>query len=803
MQGDQKNEMLQLIPLKKLWDDLPRMLVDRHVHWLNLSTKVIEIRPLERLWEESSENWRIDCASGQYRMYRGNETLLDINSPICAMVSKCFDRLINFHMPSRITSRERIYRRAFQLRNILITTSSVGSQAVQSSSVPRLSVTLPGYGLSFFVNDREELESLNFKGMVYDEDQSVGAFFGLENLLVLRPRTYTAETLIPKTLIPRCVIIPNGEPKKCGDHRVWIDMQEVVYWSHQPLFHTYDVDVERGCLIGNDSFESARHLIGLHALTNSHRPDPLTGKTGAEAALCLLRSAKCRSLMKRHTLSDLGDCLTDPQVHAGYAEIQTRYLWDGHASRIFSISPAQKCAMQRAAYLLPFQVIPTVTTSEPNSPVDRSYIESDHSTTEVSARLRLPIHLHPPTLDQLLLKQPAPELSARSSLLRNSHDTSRDSDDVSALDQLFSSFQMRTSFHREYVANLAASMQSVHPESQVTYELAGDNRIETLKKHFVQCRLNYMDSLSILQKSLGPATDPQEPRLERFSRWTPITADVLLRYLASTSQINISPCWKKCLTSLALLLLDLQRSRRLLRFALDGLEEDFLKELENEVCDGWDPEEHPDWLLIQVAPFCPDACSYSCLCQIQGNFLIRRTQAETAKEIISPQSGRNTVMQVNMGDGKSSVIIPIAAAALADGKQLVRVIVPKALTVQMFELLVSRLGGLTNRPVYHLSFPRTPEDDDKFPVIRPPIDRLQRLMSQCMTEHGILLLRPEHVVSLKLMSIENQICRDLFMGHSLLRHAETLYKRIKAALSLRSVSIVSVYIDYPWLSCFV
>ena len=61
---------------------------------------------------------------------------------------------------------------------------------------------------------------------------------------------------------------------------------------------------------------------------------------------------------------------------------------------------------------------------------------------------------------------------------------------------------------------------------------------------------------------------------------------------------------------------------------------------------------------------------------------------------MSPRSGENTVMQINMGEGKSSVIIPITAAALADGKQLVRVIVPKALTVQMFELLVARLGGL-------------------------------------------------------------------------------------------------------------
>ena len=77
------------------------------------------------------------------------------------------------------------------------------------------------------------------------------------------------------------------------------------------------------------------------------------------------------------------------------------------------------------------------------------------------------------------------------------------------------------------------------------------------------------------------------------------------------------------------------------------------------------------------------------LFQVQGNFLIRRSQAEAAMEIMSPQSSENTVMQVNIGEGKSSVIIPIAAAALANGKQLVHVIVPKALTAQMFESLVA------------------------------------------------------------------------------------------------------------------
>lgn len=149
---------------------------------------------------------------------------------------------------------------------------------------------------------------------------------------------------------------------------------------------------------------------------------------------------------------------------------------------------------------------------------------------------------------------------------------------------------------------------------------------------------------------------------------------------------------------------------------------------------------------------------------------------------MSPQTQGNTVIQVNMGEGKSSVIIPIAAAALADGKQLVRVIVPKALTVQMFELLVARLGGLANRPIYHLPFSRTPQYIDT-------ADLLSSQMSQCMVEQGILLVQPEHVASLKLMTVEEQILESRLEVDPLTKHQETIYMHIKTALSFRSVRL--------------
>ena len=162
-------------------------------------------------------------------------------------------------------------------------------------------------------------------------------------------------------------------------------------------------------------------------------------------------------------------------------------------------------------------------------------------------------------------------------------------------------------------------------------------------------------------------------------------------------------------------------------------------------------------------------------------------------EIMSPPSGENTVMQVNMGEGKSSVILPIAAAALADGKQLVRVIVPKALTVQTFELLVSCLGGLTNRPIYHLPFSRTPEYNHRGQMMSLQIEGLHRLMSQCMAERGILLVRPEDVVSLKLMSVEEQTCKAKLKTGPLTKPQKMIYEYIKTALSLRSVRMDVIY----------
>src|ERR1700733_8287151 len=93
--------------------------------------------------------------------------------------------------------------------------------------------------------------------------------------------------------------------------------------------------------------------------------------------------------------------------------------------------------------------------------------------------------------------------------------------------------------------------------------------------------------------------------------------------------------------------------------------------------------------------------------KVENNFRVRPIQVQVAHEMIAPSSRQNTALQLNMGEGKSSVIVPMVSTALANGKTLVRVVVLKSLSSQMFRLLVDRLSGLPNRRIFYLPFSRS------------------------------------------------------------------------------------------------
>jgi hypothetical protein len=104
-----------------------------------------------------------------------------------------------------------------------------------------------------------------------------------------------------------------------------------------------------------------------------------------------------------------------------------------------------------------------------------------------------------------------------------------------------------------------------------------------------------------------------------------------------------------------------------------------------------------------------------------------------------------------MGEGKSSVIVPMMVSALSTGTALTRVVVLKSLSKQMFHLLVGRLGALVNRRVFYLPFSRQTNLEGG------ALQVLQKLLQQCAEQGGVLLAQPEHVLSLKLMTVDTCI----------------------------------------------
>jgi Protein of unknown function (DUF3638) len=101
-----------------------------------------------------------------------------------------------------------------------------------------------------------------------------------------------------------------------------------------------------------------------------------------------------------------------------------------------------------------------------------------------------------------------------------------------------------------------------------------------------------------------------------------------------------------------------------------------------------------------------------------------------------------------MGEGKSSVIVPLVASTLADGSNLMRVVTLKPLSNQMFQILVTRLSGLLNRPIFYIPFSRSLRMNESL------VDTISRLYERCVAEGGVLVAQPEHILSQKLMHID-------------------------------------------------
>ncbi|EME39837.1 hypothetical protein DOTSEDRAFT_37894 [Dothistroma septosporum NZE10] len=185
---------------------------------------------------------------------------------------------------------------------------------------------------------------------------------------------------------------------------------------------------------------------------------------------------------------------------------------------------------------------------------------------------------------------------------------------------------------------------------------------------------------------------------------------------------------------------------------------DLVNELRNPGHTNWDAMDYPESLLVEV----------------ESGVMIREVQEGIAAMMWQLLSNENSVMQLNMGEGKSSLIVPIVAAAMANGKTLTRVIVAKPQSKQMAEMLVSKLGSLVNWRIFYMPFSRS---------LKLGVGGAETVAQIC-----------QHILSFKLMAPECYISGNESVGRSLIK-TQDFFDRAARDIVDESDENFSVYFE--------
>ncbi|KAK2793814.1 hypothetical protein FQN51_001032 [Onygenales sp. PD_10] len=328
----------------------------------------------------------------------------------------------------------------------------------------------------------------------------------------------------------------------------------------------------------------------------------------------------------------------------------------------------------------------------------------------------------------------------RGLLLAQKHDRAGHGQVKTLLDGMSSS----AAYEKEYLDDLKSSLEALR-ESGNNYRVSENDHLAELRKRLDKCQRwadkcfesirNKLQSQDCLPKQLAV-------RLGLSPRLSPT---LILQHLSHNKVGNLTTKCKDSLIHYGIVISVLQRAERIFKCYNTG--GDILPELLNTGHQGWDPLTYPDWLLFEI----------------ENNLLIRPVQADIATEMMTPSTKGNSIMQLNMGEGKSSIIVPIIAAALANKNQLVRVVVLRPLANQMFNSLVKKLGGMLDRRVYQIPISRSVRLDMEL------AQKIQDLYRECMANGGILLVQPEHILSFELLGLDKLLSGEIELGNTLIK----------------------------------
>lgn len=309
----------------------------------------------------------------------------------------------------------------------------------------------------------------------------------------------------------------------------------------------------------------------------------------------------------------------------------------------------------------------------------------------------------------------------------------------------------KSAHQKKYLARLRGNNEALR-DRVTQYELAfeRDELRRILEPHRSKARDAFTSTYERVKATFISGSDDEEQlfcgdpspwQIAMLTGHSPrISVRTILQLLHRDRWAELSDQWKKAFIKFATSLANLQKADRLVQ-AMLGETADLIRELRNQGPRRFDP-----MASLDVSP-------QQLLLEIEGNIRVREDQEEIAELMRSPPGETNTVMQLNMGEGKSSVIMPLVAMKLCNA--LVRVIVPKAHYGQMFDILVQKLGGIIGRRIYQLPFSRALEWDTE------RLAYIEEMLSECSSKGGVLLMQPDQILSLYLMMLDYHRREDM------------------------------------------
>lgn len=218
------------------------------------------------------------------------------------------------------------------------------------------------------------------------------------------------------------------------------------------------------------------------------------------------------------------------------------------------------------------------------------------------------------------------------------------------LEQLCQKLENCTKSRHEsaYVESLRRSCASLQTQAGSIEVLKSSVNLSSLQEHLFES-VEYLESLNHVMAQAVNANGTESDVLGFCVQQSPrVSPSFWLAYLHRDRFRSLSEPWKKVMIEYGLAITRLHRAHRLLSLCDKPVE--LTEELLHVGHTNWSPWEFPETLLLEA----------------ESGIMVREVQEVIAKEMRAPPGGKNTVCQLNMGEGKSSTIVPILAAALAD-----------------------------------------------------------------------------------------------------------------------------------------